>query len=141
MDRIWLDARRLIGGAPGTDGMPAAGVGRYGLAMPPEGVGRYGLAMPPEGVGLYAGPTDAVDGVGVALLHEGAGAGGGRLVEGAAAGVPPEDGKEDDWWMLPGEGTAAKEPEARRSSSDRAGSPTTWRAASSTARALAMSLG
>ena len=57
-------------------------------------------------------------------------------------GVEGAGGRTVPGALLMAEGVGAmKEPEARRSSSDSAGSPTTCRAASSTARALATSPG
>ncbi len=137
MDRIWLDGRRRIGPAPG------------GLGVPPNMTEGLGV---PEGLGVIGelGVKPGIRGGGGAELRPG----GGREVEGASLAVgPPARAaggssatgglgvpccEMDERWLMD---TAAMVPLARRSSSERAGSPSTWSAASSTARARGMPLG
>ncbi len=97
MDRIWLDARRRIGGAARSEGMRPEGVGRYPEGMPPEGAGggRAGRATRTRSVSRRSTrrrgrPGDGGPAGGRATGRGGGGrrgaaAGGGRTLPGGGA--------------------------------------------------------
>jgi hypothetical protein len=134
IDRIWLDPRRRMmtdGGPPAAGGGLLSGALGTELGLLPGGLGAEEAGPGPTEPPAMTGARGAELGLLIALCS--------RLGAGGAAVGGADGGR-----MLEGvDETAGIDPVLcdRRSSSESAGSPTTWSAASSTARARATSPG